>query len=113
MPRGAKTVNLGWVGVGDCVETPTRDELSVEDKADFVIRVVRLPGVVLYAGNHALHKSPPFFRNIEWLKLTTNPLIMKIHLNLYLLQITTFGKTASLMGPVDETRLVVTSDVEN
>ena len=95
------------------METPTRDELSVEDEADFVIRVVRLPGVVLYAGNHALHKSPPFFRKIEWFKLTTNPLIMKIHLNLYLLQITTFGKTASLMGSVDETRLVVTSDVEN
>ena len=100
------------------METPTRDELSVEDEADFVIRVVRLPGVVLYAGNHALHKSPPFFRNIEWLKLTTNPLIMnfkrrQIHLNLYLLQITTFGKMASLMGSVDETRLVVTSDVEN
>ena len=37
----------------------------------------------------------------------------QIHLNLYLLQITTFGKTASLMGSVDETRLVVTSDVEN
>ena len=95
------------------METPTRDELSVEDEADFVIRVVRLPSAVLYAGNHALHKSPPFFRKIEWLKLTTNPLIMKIHLNLYLLQITTFGKTASLMGSVDETRLVVTSDVEN
>ena len=46
---------------------------------------------------------------IERLKTTFG----QFHLNLYLLQMTTFGKVASAMGSVEETRLVVTCEDEN
>ena len=48
-------VYLSWI----VVESPTGDELFVEDEADFMIRVVGLSSVILYTGHHAPHKSPP------------------------------------------------------
>ena len=74
-----------------------------------MIRIVGLASVVLYTGHHTLHKSPPLEGRQERVKTTFG----QFYLNLYLLQITTFGKVASSMGSVEETRLVVTSEDEN
>ena len=48
-------------------------------------------------------------KEIERLKTTFG----QFHLNLHFLQMTTFGKVASAMGSVEETRLVVTCEDEN